>query len=102
MEFGAIRIHLAHFKGLALERVLGCHQPLGAILHEFKINFCCRLQGLLKIHGDDEVGAILGIDRPGTLYGRQNALERNDGRLIAEVVEILPPKENPLALAPEQ
>ena len=99
VEFGAIRIHLAHFKGEALERVLGCHQPLGGILHEFAIPFRSRLQGLLEVRGDERVGKILSIKQPGTLYGRQNALETPEGQLIAEVVEILPPDQNPMSLA---
>jgi hypothetical protein len=90
VEFGAIRINLAVFDADTRAEVTACRKPLGGILNERGIAYRGKLVGLLTLHADERFRKLLELDGDPLLYGRRNRLETPDGRLIAEVVEILP------------
>jgi chorismate-pyruvate lyase len=90
VEFGAIVIHLEHFPPAAREAVLECHTPLGTILADYRIAHSSRPDAFIRVTSDPLIkGAVnqTGLD---PLYGRRNALSTPDGRVLADVVEILP------------
>ncbi len=93
VEFGAIQIHLDKFNGSALQAVLGCYQPLGGILNTYKMTYRSRLAGFITIRAEESLAGILDIQEGDRLYGRINSLVDARDETIADVVEILPPKE---------
>lgn len=94
VEFGAIRIDLESFPVAARELICEGRRPLGALLAEFEIPYRSRPKLFLKVKTDAEIESTLGIGANGSsphLFGRENALLTPSGRMLAEVVEILPP-----------
>lgn len=90
VEFGAIGIDLAGFEGAARRAVLEGRVPLGAILQRQGMAFTSRPSGFFRIVIDERLGALLGCAPGQTLFGRCNELQHSDGRMLAQVVEILP------------
>jgi chorismate-pyruvate lyase len=94
VEFGAIRIDLGGFPDSAREIIRAGKRPLGAILADFDIPYRSRPKLFLKVEADREIEAALRIGprrRQPHLFGRENALLSPNGRMLAEVIEILPP-----------
>lgn len=91
VEFGAIRIHLDVLLPTVQKLVLAGQRPLGGVLIENSVPHHSQPSGYFSIVGDDLINRALGVTRPCTLFGRCNTLTADDGRVIAEVVEILPP-----------
>lgn len=93
VEFGAIRIHLEHFAEQPREVILEGYRPLGAILHDFKVDFESHPSVYFQVKPDEIIQEALGIEYTTYLYGRCNTLTNPAGDPLAEVVEILPPIE---------
>jgi hypothetical protein len=91
VEFGAIRIHLDVLLPAVQKLVLAGQRPLGGVLIENSVPHSSRPSAYFSVVGDELINRALGVARPTTLYGRCNTLTADDGRVIAEVVEILPP-----------
>lgn len=91
VEFGAIRIDLAAFAPAARERILEGRKPLGAILARHEVPYVSRPRLYFSLRSDALIDRALRLDGPVTLYGRRNVLADPGGRMLAEVVEILPP-----------
>ena len=91
VEFGAIVIHCAEFPPDAQTVVMECHTPLGTILRDFRIEHTSRPEAFLRVASDGLIGEALGLAQPQELYGRRNVLWSEDGKVLAEVLEILPP-----------
>ena len=91
VEFGAIRIHLDVLLPAVQQLVLAGQRPLGGVLIENCVPHRSQPSAYFSIVGDERINRALGVARPCTLYGRCNTLIGDDGRPIAEVVEILPP-----------
>jgi hypothetical protein len=92
VEFGAIKINLHLFASAAQERILEERYPLGRILKDCAITFCSRPQAFLRIASDGLINRLLNLTHTQLLYGRRNTLFDDDGRHLAEIVEILPPQ----------
>jgi len=90
VEFGAIRIHLDVLLPAVQKLVLAGKRPLGGVLIENSVPHSSRPSAYFSVIGDDLINRALGVSKPCTLYGRCNTLTADDGRVIAEVVEILP------------
>ena len=92
VEYGAIKIHLGQFPGLARDAITGAAAPLGQLLHDYSIGHLSRPSGFLWVECDDYIGGLFELgDRP-VLFGRRNTLYDATGkRCLAEIVEILPP-----------
>lgn len=90
-DFGAIRIHLDVLLPEVQKLVLAGQRPLGGVLIENSVPHHSRPSAYFSVIGDDLINRALGVTRPCTLYGRCNTLTADDGRIIAEVVDILPP-----------
>ncbi len=97
VEFGAIRIELAALPEAARAEVLACETPLGAILHAHSVSFRSAPTAFFRVHGGPGLPSALrsfSRDAANTelcLYGRRNTLSLTDGRVIADIVEVLPP-----------
>jgi len=92
VAFGASKIHLEHFPEDARPLVLEGKQPLGAILRSQGIAHAGRPEVFLEVTADALIHDVLGLTEPARLYGRRNMLVDAAGRTLAEVVEILPPR----------
>jgi hypothetical protein len=89
-EYGAIRIALPALAGPARRQVIECRTPLGRILRTHGISHRSCPGGFFKIQANRLMVRALALDGPRWLYGRCNCLSGEAGRVIAEVVEILP------------
>ena len=90
--FGAIKIHLEHFPDEAKPLVLEGKQPLGAILRTQGIEHRGHPEAYLQVTADALIHNALGLAAPATLYGRRNTLVDAAGRTLAQVIDILPPR----------
>jgi chorismate-pyruvate lyase len=91
VEFGAIVIHCGLFPPPARELILEGRCPLGTILADHRIEHASCPRAFLRVRSDAIMNGALGLEEPRALYGRRNVLSAPDGRVLAEVVEILPP-----------
>ena len=91
VEFGAIRINLDLFEAPPRAEILECRRPLGAILTRHGVAFECRPNAFFSFVGDEIARRAFDLHEAHTLYGRHNLLQDDEGAVLAEVVEILPP-----------
>jgi chorismate-pyruvate lyase len=92
VAFGASKIHLEHFPEDAKPLVVEGKQPLGAILRTQGIEHAGCPEVYLQVTADALIHFALSLTKPATLYGRRNSLVDAAGRTLAQVVEILPPR----------
>ena len=92
-EFGAIYINMEPLPGQARALVAQGHKPLGAILADYKIAHKSAPKSYCKVVADQTIMDAFQLDDTQSyeLFGRRNQLLTEDGALLAEVVEILPP-----------
>ena len=95
VEFGAIKMNLALFSPPARSQILQEHLPLGHILSELHIAHTSRPKAFFRIRSDAFINQSLALTGEHWLYGRRNTLFDPQQRPLAEIVEILPPAENP-------
>lgn len=91
VEYGAIRIYLPLLSEAARIEVLSAHTPLGGILNAHHLAYRCCPGAYFKILSNAVINRSLQLQTSHWLYGRCNCLTDNEGRSIADVVEILPP-----------
>lgn len=91
VEFGAILIHLDVLLPEVQRQVLAGYRPLGGVLLENNVKHLSKPSVYFALTGDDLINNALGVTHPCTLYGRCNRLTSDNGQVIAEVVEVLPP-----------
>ena len=90
VEFGAIRIRLDGFGTSAREVILEGLIPLGTILKQEEIPHRSEPQRYFRVEPDQVVARALEMEAREPLYGRHNLISSPDGRVLAEMVEILP------------
>jgi hypothetical protein len=66
---------------------------LGSILALHHLYHTSHPQAFLRVRSDATVNAALQLEGEAQLYGRRNSLRTVDGRILADIVEILPPEE---------
>jgi chorismate-pyruvate lyase len=91
VEYGVIRICLAPLGPAAARSVLEERRPLGRILQDQAVAHLSWPQAFFRVEPDVRLGKLLGLAQPAALYGRRNVLVDGNRRLLAEVIEILPP-----------
>ena len=91
VEFGANRINLNLFTCTARRLILEEYVPLGRILKDFNIRHANHPKPFLRVAPDELIGQSLGLSGSPILYGRHNSMLDPQGRVLSEVVEILPP-----------
>ena len=95
VEFGAIKINLDLFPAVAQQRILQERHPLGRILKDCTIDYKSRPQAFFRVTSDALINRLLKLAEPTSLFGRHNSLFDQQGRSLAEIVEILPPEVAP-------
>ncbi len=92
VEFGAILIHLAHYPPDAREAIMAGGLPLGTILAKFRVAHLSCPQAFVRVQSDPTINEALGLpEGTHTLYGRRNIHATVDKRVLADILEILPP-----------
>jgi len=92
VEFGAATIHLDRLPSEARQAVMEARRPLGGVLIGFGVKFSSRPKAFIAIEPDETICKVLELARhETTLYGRCNALFDAQGRVLADIVEMLPP-----------
>lgn len=91
VEFGANRVTLDLYPLAAQELILKEYIPLGTILADFKIRHTCHPSAYLELTADTLMGKELHVEQGRLLYGRRNTLRDPQGRVLSEILEILPP-----------
>jgi chorismate-pyruvate lyase len=90
VEFGAIGIHLDILPEEAQELVLEGKVPFGAILERYQVPHSSHPRGYFRISVDQRLADLLGATSGQMLFGRCNELRHGSGRVLADVVEVLP------------
>ena len=90
VEFGAIGIHLDLLPEEAQNNVLEGRVPFGAILEKHKVPHSSHPRGYFRISVDQRLAELLGATSGQMLFGRCNELRHGSGRVLADVVEVLP------------
>lgn len=96
MELGCIAIELEVLDGDVRNEVLSGMRPFGSVLLEAGVKQLCEPSGYFQVEEDDVIRQAMGEEEVGAklgrlLYGRCNVISGECGRVIARVVEILPP-----------
>ena len=91
VEFGAIVIDLACFSPAARQIVLAGERPLGSVLADEGIAHASQPRAFVRVGADAFINEALGISGQRPLYGRRNLLILPDKRVLADIIEILPP-----------
>lgn len=93
VEFGAIRIALDCFAPAARAEIMRCRTPLGTLLRTHAIPHACRPTAFVRVQTDEVIRGALHLNGrdAGFVYGRCNTLVDARGRILAEIVELLPP-----------
>jgi len=90
-EYGAIRVHLGRFPSRVRSLILAERDPFGRILQEEGIAHLGWPQAFFALQADARMRRLLDLDEAALVYGRRNVLLDGERRLLAEVIEILPP-----------
>jgi hypothetical protein len=90
VEFGANRVALDLYPREAQELILSEYVPLGSILARFRIAHTCHPSAYLCITADALMSRELRVPKERTLYGRRNTLRDPQGRVLSDILEILP------------
>ncbi|HYF51188.1 MAG TPA: NAD(P)/FAD-dependent oxidoreductase [Planctomycetota bacterium] len=91
IEFGAIAIHLEHFDAAGRSEILAGRRPLGAVLREQKVAHSSHPEAFFTVRVDEWIARELRLPLGTVLYGRRNRLLTGDGKVLADVVEIVTP-----------
>ncbi len=92
VQLALIRIPMDAFPADAQAQIREGRVPFGALLREIGRAFTSRLRSLLAVTPDETMAQALGLTAlPPVLYARHNMLVAQDGPLLAETIEVLPP-----------
>jgi chorismate-pyruvate lyase len=91
VEFGANKVYLGMFPEDAQELILLEQVPLGTILKDCGIKHQTEAKHFLRVIPDDIICQALELETSVPLYGRKAVISDLKGRILSEIVEILPP-----------
>lgn len=91
VEFGANQINLALFAPDVRRLILDEYLPLGHILKMRDIPHRGFPLGYFEIEADLRLQHAFRLSGPRPLYGRRNRITDPQGRVLSDIVEILPP-----------
>jgi len=95
VAYGVIRIFHDHFPASARRLILAEKEPLGGILRSESIAHIGWPQAFFRAESDARMALVLGLRRPGWLYGRRNLLLDGSRQVLADVIEVLAPVDLP-------
>jgi hypothetical protein len=91
VEYGAMRILLPLLSEAARLEVIAARMPLGAVLARHGLAYRHCPGGFFKIRSNRLIEETFGLSEPQWLYGRCNCMTDGVGRVVSEVIEVLPP-----------
>jgi len=91
VEFGANKVFLGMFPEDAQELILLEQVPLGTILKDCGIKHQTEAKYFLRVAPDELICKALELEAPVPLFGRKAVIADLQGRILSEIVEILPP-----------
>jgi chorismate-pyruvate lyase len=91
VEFGANCLDLTLFTPEARWMILQEKVPLGRILKDHAIAHQTRAQNFFQVDPDELICRALELRKASRLNGRQAMIRDREGRVLSQVVEILPP-----------
>jgi hypothetical protein len=91
VEYGAMRVLLPLLNEAARADVLAAKTPLGAVLAQHALDFRHCPSGYFRVRANRLMVEVFGLSSPQRLFGRCNCMSDRVGRVVAEVIEILPP-----------
>ena len=100
VEFGATQINLDTLPAEAQKLILEGRRPFGGILRKCAISYTSRPRAYFRVQADPTIREAFRLAGDYVLYGRCNVISDREGRVIAEIVEILPPATGPAAGRP--
>ncbi|WNG49294.1 hypothetical protein F0U60_38115 [Archangium minus] len=93
VELGAIQIDLTCFDERTRVLLMEGRVPLGRLLEDSGLEYTSRPQRFFRTEADASMREVLGVQGAQRLFGRWNWLVGKGERVMAEVVELLPPLE---------
>jgi chorismate-pyruvate lyase len=91
VEYGMIAVHLDHFSDRGRALILAEQHPFGRILQMEAMAYIGWPQAFFRVSADPRMAASLEVKPLAECHGRRNVLLDEHRRLLAEVIEILPP-----------
>jgi len=91
VEFGASQIHLDRFAPEVRRLILDEYLPLGHILKMRDVPHRGQPLAFFAVESDALLNRAFRLRDSRVLYGRRNVLRDPEGRVLSEIVEILPP-----------
>lgn len=91
VEYGAIEIDLEAFEPGLRTKILEGRLPLGGLLNSHGVQYHSRPRAFLRVGPDDRLSRLFGSEPGQTFYGRCNELLDEHERVLARIVEVLPP-----------
>ncbi len=95
VEYGAIEIDLNAFEGELRRLILEEHLPLGGLLNRFGIRYRSEPKAFIRLGGDAVMQRVFETPGAQEFFGRCNVLLGENDRVLARIVEVLRPVENP-------
>ena len=91
VEYGAIEIFLEAFPERLRPLIVEARLPLGGLLNAHHVTYRSQPKAFIKLAEDAMMSRIFGMKEAAGFYGRCNELVREDGELLARIVEVLRP-----------
>lgn len=91
VEYGAIEIFLDAFPENVRAEIVEAKRPLGGLLNAHQIAYRSQPKAFIKLGDDAIMHEHFGSAEADCFYGRCNELVREDGEVLARIVEVLPP-----------
>ena len=73
------------------KQIVRGHSPLGGLLNRHGIRYRSRPRGFLRVAPDKRLAELFQLPAPVVLHGRTNQLLDAEGRVLANIVEVLRP-----------
>jgi chorismate-pyruvate lyase len=91
VEYGAIEIQLSVFDDPLREQIVEAHLPLGGLLNRYGVKYRSEPKAFIKLGADAVMQRVFKMPDAHEFYGRCNVLLGEGDRVLARIVEILPP-----------
>jgi hypothetical protein len=91
VEYGAIEIFLPAFPEQLRTEILEGKLPLGGLLNAHGVKYRSEPKAFIRLSDDATMCGIFRCTGSCAFFGRCNELRREDGELLARIVEVLQP-----------
>lgn len=95
VEYGAIEINVGAFDGELRRLILEEHLPLGGLLNRFGIRYRSEPRAFIRLGADAVMQRVFETPEAREFFGRSNVLLGDGDQVLARIVEVLRPVENP-------